>query len=236
MDGATVASFRRLLGKKLAINHYGNGEVVTAVPDAGEVAAEAYAYNSGKPKERLILKKKGRIKRSFMQGEIDKRKQEIEAKFRFSPNAAGRDIDAIDDSIVNGITMQLMVEHFRNRYNIGEIHARSTAPPIIRDCHRGVTFRSEDGVFVALDDKTGGILANSVIAQKLGVTTVDYTSLEELNEVINESGRNSREYCTECFGGPLIKPAISKPFIPQIEKINFEELIPRQRQLMAAGV
>lgn len=201
MDGETVAQFRKRLGVSLAKNHPGGGEVVTAIPESSCVAAAAYAECLGKPLERLILKDPFYIGRAFMQGERGKRAKGVEAKYNLSPDAKGKKLDAVDDSVVGGTTTEILDNHLLNVVGASEVHIRSSSPPVLADCPWGVNMRSKDGKFVALDEKTGQCLPESKIAKKIGATSIAYLTLEELKEVIAQGQCKPNEYCFRCLGG-----------------------------------
>lgn len=219
IDGETVEKFRARMGNLLAKKHPGGGDVVSAVPESANAAARSYAYSSGKPLEGLILKKRLSIKRSFMQGEMGKRKQIIEAKFDLSPDAEGKKIDLIEDSVVVGNTLRILNLSLRGVGAL-ETHIRPTAPKLIDDCPWGTNFRSEDGEFIA-KDKDGRTRTNEEIAKDLGVSSVDYPTLDELKEVVNQGKAGAENHCFKCMGGEGLRKAVIKNERPKVEPFIF---------------
>ncbi len=220
MDGGTNSSFREGLGEMLAERHQGAGKIVTSVPESGDDAAMAYAHKTKKKQKPIIRKVVSAISRSFMSGEIDERQQVAETKFKLSPDAKDQEIDIIDDSIVIGITSKVTTYNLLARIFAKLLHLRSTAPKIVKDCPWGVNMRSGIGRFIALDPESGRIRTNEEIAEEIGVTTVDYNTIEDLKDVMLRTGRNPENYCYHCFGGQGIKRSQKLDELSPIERIS----------------
>ena len=221
INGKSVAKFRKELGKILARKHKAAGDVVTAIPESSSVAALAYAQESGKELDRLILKEEN-VDRTFMAGEMKERTSKVETKYVIQPDIKGRSVDMVDDSVVIGNTIRILAANLRENYDVVKMHVLSTAPPIRRDCRYGVNMRSSDGEFVAAG-KNGGRRSDKEIAKSLGVTSVRYTTISDLREVARKVGVDPDTYCYECFGGPGLKPAILKAERPQVVPFSFEK-------------
>lgn len=219
MDEETISTFRKRLGRKLAQTHPGFGEVVSGVPKTAIVAANAFAHEEGKPAEGLVLKRDLSIGRSFMAGEMPNRIAEIEAKFDISPDIEGRAVELVDDSVICGNTLKVLLSNLRTDYDVPEIHVRSTAPKVVEDCSWGVNMRDVDGEFVAVDPVSGEIRSNQEIAKEIGATTIDYLSMEELKEVVSEGGMNPADYCYKCLGGEGLAPLKLRVSRPVVEKL-----------------
>lgn len=223
LRGETVSAFRKRLGQMLAKKHPSDARVITAVPDASVVAANACAYESGKPIERLVLKNPDRgFKRSFMAGEMGDRVREVEVKFDISPDVDGLDIELDDDSVVIGNTLKVLGSNLRER-GAKSLHARSTAPKIIRDCPWGTNMRSLDGEFIAIDPETGSVRDNNQIARELGLDSIDFNTVKELKVVADEGGHNPNTFCYYCFGGEGLSPAVLKSKRPEVEEFKFTD-------------
>lgn len=210
MDGETNGEFRARLGESLAENHPGDGEVVTAIPEASRSAAHGYAHVSGLPEAELVKKNPHSVGRSFIAGEMKDRRAMIESKFKISPAVKGREIVLVDDSIVCGNTSEILFDNLTEKFGAGGLHARSTAPKVIADCQRGVSMRSRDGRFLAVDELTGRTRTDQEMAEMIGAKTIAFLELSELQGALEEGGRDPKTYCFGCFGGQEFGPLIRR--------------------------
>jgi amidophosphoribosyltransferase len=219
-DDEPISRFRYRMGAMIARNHPGQGEVVTAIPESSCSATLGYAQTLDKPEKRLVLKRRGSVGRSFIKGEMGERSKTVDAKFTYSPEILGTAMDEIEDSVVNGTTMGIVSNKVWEKGATRQ-DLRPTAPAITADCQWGTNLRNSDGHFVALDPESGERLPDEEIAKKIGVTTIEYPTLDELKGVIAEGGQDPENYCFNCMGGRGLEPATLKSQPPAIEEFKF---------------
>jgi amidophosphoribosyltransferase len=103
-----------------------------------------------------------------------------------------RKVVIVDDSIVRGNTLKLLVKLIR-KANPKEIHLRITSPPIVSPCFYGMDFPSREELIAY---QHGGDVEK--IKEELGVDSLEYLSLDTLLKSVPHSTQKSG-YCTACF-------------------------------------
>lgn len=187
IDGVSVHSSRITAGKCLAKNPV-QADIVIGVPDSGLDAALGYSMQSGIPYGIGLIKNKY-IGRTFISPDADGRLDQV--KIKLSPIESvlkGKRIVLIDDSIVRGTTSKRIVKLLRDA-GAKEIHMRISSPPFLHPCYYGTDIDSEEN-----------LIANhhsvEEIAQLIGVDTLEYLSINDLKELVQNDG-----YCSACFNG-----------------------------------
>jgi len=105
----------------------------------------------------------------------------------------GRKVVVVDDSIVRGTTSKQLIKLIRSA-GATEIHFRVTSPMIRYPCHYGIDFPDPQELIANV---YGGDVEK--IRQELGVDSLEYLSLENLEASVPHS--DGQEYCTACFSG-----------------------------------
>lgn len=105
---------------------------------------------------------------------------------------ANRKVVIVDDSIVRGTTLKLLVDLIKQA-KPKEIHLRITSPPIISPCYYGMDFPSEEELIA--NQFNGDVEA---IRKSLGVESLNYLSVESLLESVPKTTEKT-DYCTACF-------------------------------------
>lgn len=108
-------------------------------------------------------------------------------------NVAGKRVVLIDDSIVRGTTSRKIIKMLRDA-GASEVHLRISSPPVIFPCYYGID----------TPDRKELIAANystEEIARILGANSLEYLSLNGLNEVFNGE---IHQFCTACFSGEYV--------------------------------
>jgi amidophosphoribosyltransferase len=101
----------------------------------------------------------------------------------------------VDDSIVRGTTSMKIVSMVRAA-GATEIHMRIASPPTTHSCFYGVDTPSRDHLMAAH-------LSTAEMAQKIGVDSLAFISLDGLYRAVGQSRRDTGapQYCDACFTG-----------------------------------
>ena len=105
-----VYSVRQRCGAELALESGPtNADLVSCVPDSAMAAAMAFAETAKLP-FREVMNKSRYVGRTFIQPTRELRQLAVVKKFApLSENVAGKRIILVDDSIVRGNTMQVLI-------------------------------------------------------------------------------------------------------------------------------
>lgn len=209
VDGLSIHRFRENAGRCLAKQAPVEADIVAGVPDSGLDAALGYSKESGIPYDMVFTKSKY-IGRTFIQNTQNKRQSLVALKLNPLRSVVnGKKIVLIDDSIVRGNTLRRIIKTLR-RVGAKEVHLRIAAPPFIDVCYFGTDI-----------DNRESLIANKYsveeIRQELGADSLEYLSLENLDEITKES--NIPSFCKGCFTG---KYPIEVP--DEIQKDTFEKI------------
>jgi amidophosphoribosyltransferase len=213
--GENVHLFRKKLGKRLAIEHPADADLVMPVPDSGTSAAIGYSEQSGLPFE-MGMVRSHYIGRTFISPSQDLRELQVSLKLAVVKEAvAGKRIVLVDDSIVRGTTTRGKIRAIRQA-GAKEVHMRVSCPPIRHPCFYGVDFPTKEE-----------LLANNrnfeEIREFLEVDSIGYISLEGM---LSCASQPPDHYCTACWTGKYRIPvdiAVSK-FVMEHHQMNlFDE-------------
>jgi amidophosphoribosyltransferase len=166
------------------------GDLVIAVPDSGNPAANGFAKASGLPQGDGLIKNRY-VARTFIQPGQELRKHGLRMKFNPLPEiVGGKRIVVVDDSIVRGNTTRQIIGMLRDA-GASEVHLRISAPPIRHPCHYGIDMSTRQEM-IAHDRSVADV------ARELGADSLAYLSLEGLYEAI---GSTRETHCDACFTG-----------------------------------
>jgi amidophosphoribosyltransferase len=187
--GAGVDRVRRAIGRRLAVEHPAEADVVIAVPDSSNSIALGYSEGSGIRYE-LGLIRNHYVGRTFIQPQQAGRDSSVRIKFNpVREILEGKSVVVVDDSIVRGTTSRKLVRTIR-RAGAREVHFRIGSPPVTSPCFYGIdTPRRRELI--------GALKSVEEIRDYLGVDSLGYLSLEGLLACEREGGR----YCHACFSG-----------------------------------
>ena len=190
LEGRLTQLSRRRMGEILWREAPVAADLVIAVPDSGNPAANGYAQASGLPKDDGLIKNRY-VARTFIQPGQDLRKHGLRMKFNPLPEIVrGKRVVVIDDSIVRGNTTRKIVSMLRDA-GAAEVHLRISAPPIRHPCHYGIDMSTPQEM-IAHERSPGEVAA------ELGCDSLAYLSLEGLYEAI---GSTRESHCDACFTG-----------------------------------
>lgn len=217
-EGRNVEEVRFLSGFKMGQRDESDVDCVCGIPDSGVGMALGYAEGKGVPYHRAITKYTPTWPRSFTPANQEMRS--LVAKMKLIPNRAmmeGHRVLFCDDSIVRGTQLKDNVKVLYD-YGAKEIHMRIACPPLIYGCpFIGFTSSKSDMELITrriIKDLEGDENKNldkyaqtdspeykkmvSVIAERFGLTSLKFNTLEILIEAI---GLPKCKVCTHCFDG-----------------------------------
>ncbi len=180
LNNRYVYTVREELGRELAREHPVEADLVAPVPDSSIPAALGYAFASGIPYGKAIIKNRY-SDRTFIKPDQRLRQLEVDLKFNMvKPQIEGKRLIIVDDSIVRGNTMKRLVAALR-RQGAKEIHLRSSAPPLRHPCYFGIDIPQEAELIAA-----GRTVQE--IADYIGVDSLGYLSIAGLGRAIAAGG------------------------------------------------
>ena len=137
------------------------------------------------------------VGRTFIKPSQDDR--DFGARMKYSPVREvldGRRVVVVDDSLVRGTTSRSLVRMLRGA-GAREVHFRIGSPPVKWPCFYGIDMPTRGELI-------GSGLEVPAIAEKLGVESLGYLSLEGMIEAVAAGG----PYCTACFSGDYPAPLV----------------------------
>ena len=217
-EGRNVEEVRFTSGLKMGQNDDSEVDCACGIPDSGVGMALGYAEGKGVPYHRAISKYTPTWPRSFTPSKQEMRS--LVAKMKLIPNRAmleGKRLLVCDDSIVRGTQLRDNVKVLYE-YGAKEVHIRIACPPLIYACpFVGFTASKSPLELITrriIEELEGDADKNlekyattgspeyekmvSIIAERFGLTTLKFNTLETLIESI---GLPKCKVCTHCFDG-----------------------------------
>ena len=217
-EGKNVEEVRFTSGLKMGQNDDSEVDCACGIPDSGVGMALGYAEGKGVPYHRAISKYTPTWPRSFTPSKQEMRS--LVAKMKLIPNRAmleGKRLLFCDDSIVRGTQLRDNVKVLYE-YGAKEVHIRIACPPLIYACpFVGFTASKSPLELITrriIEELEGDADKNlekyattgspeyekmvSIIAERFGLTTLKFNTLETLIESI---GLPKCKVCTHCFDG-----------------------------------
>ncbi|MFN3338622.1 MAG: amidophosphoribosyltransferase, partial [Dietzia sp.] len=190
-----VNSARVEIGRKLAVEHPVEGDLVIPVPESGTPAAVGYAQGSGIPFAQGLTKN-AYVGRTFIQPSQTIRQLGIRLKLNpLREVIQGKKLVVVDDSIVRGNTQRALIRMLREAGAL-EIHVRIASPPVRWPCFYGIDFASPAELIANGVDATDGMLEG--VRRAIGADTLGYISVDGM---ISATGQRPDELCAACFDG-----------------------------------
>ena len=217
-EGRNVEEVRFTSGLKMGQSDDSEVDCACGIPDSGVGMALGYAEGKGVPYHRAISKYTPTWPRSFTPSKQEMRS--LVAKMKLIPNRAmleGKRLLFCDDSIVRGTQLRDNVKVLYE-YGAKEVHIRIACPPLIYACPF-VGFTASKSplelitrrIIAELEGDADKNLEKyattgspeyekmvSIIAERFGLTTLKFNTLETLLESI---GLPKCKVCTHCFDG-----------------------------------
>jgi amidophosphoribosyltransferase len=190
LEGRVLQEVRGRMGEILAREAPADADLVIAVPDSGNAAANGFARESGLPKDDGLIKNRY-VARTFIQPGQELRKHGLRMKFNPLPAiVSGKRVVVVDDSIVRGNTTRQIVRMLRDAGAL-EVHLRISAPPIRHPCHYGIDMHTREEMVA--HERTPEQVADAV-----GADSLAYLSLDGVYEAV---GTPREVHCDACFTG-----------------------------------
>ena len=207
LDGYSVYEARKKAGKLLAKHCPVKADVVSGVPDSGNVAARGYSEESGIPFVEALARNRY-VGRTFIQPDQRQRESSLSVKLNaLRGNVRGKRVVLIDDSIVRGTTMRKIIKMLRDA-GAKEVHIRICSPIIKHPCHLGIDIQTYSQLIGAYKNE-------DEICESLGADSVRYLTVEQLLKTC-EGAKTG--FCLGCFNGEY-------PYSPddyQADKLKLE--------------
>jgi amidophosphoribosyltransferase len=190
ISGRNVYAARVEIGRKLAIEHPVEADMVIPSPESGIPAAVGYAQESGIPYG-IGLVKNAYVGRTFIQPSQTIRQLGIRLKLNpLREQVRGKRLVVVDDSIVRGNTQRAIVRMLREAGAL-EVHVRISSPPVKWPCFYGIDFATGAELLANGLDMDG-------IRRSIGADSLGYVSLEGL---IAATEQPKNRLCRACFDG-----------------------------------
>ena len=217
-EGRNVEDVRFTSGLKMGQRDDSEVDCACGIPDSGVGMALGYAEGKGVPYHRAISKYTPTWPRSFTPA--NQAVRDLVAKMKLIPNREllrGKRVIFCDDSIVRGTQLRDNV-NILYEYGAKEVHIRIACPPLIYACpFVGFTASKSPLELITrriIEELEGDADKNldkyattgspeyekmvSIIAERFGLTTLKFNTLETLVEAI---GLPKCKVCTHCFDG-----------------------------------
>jgi len=190
INGASVYQARLEAGRRLAIEHPVDADLVIGAPDSGLIAALGFSRESGIPYGSGLIKNRY-VGRTFIKPGQAQREMAVRIKFNtIKSEIEGKRIVMVDDSIVRGTTTKSIV-HMLKEAGAKEVHIRISSAPYKFPCHFGIDTPSSKHLVASTNTL-------EEIRDMLGADSLRYLSLEGLLKT--PIGANC-DFCCGCFTG-----------------------------------
>jgi amidophosphoribosyltransferase len=214
ISGRSVHAARVEIGRKLAVEHPVEADLVIPVPESGTPAAIGYAQASGIPYGSGLVKN-AYVGRTFIQPSQTIRQLGIRLKLNpLKDVIRGKRLVVVDDSIVRGNTQRALVRMLREAGAV-EVHVRIASPPVRWPCFYGIDFATR-AELVANGLEVDGV------RRSIGADTLGYITLEGL---VAATEQPKSRLCMACFDGtyPIPLPSealIGKHLLEDLDKLG----------------
>ncbi|WP_245717748.1 amidophosphoribosyltransferase [Nocardia jejuensis] len=205
ISGRSVHATRVDIGRRLAVEHPVEADLVIPVPESGTPAAVGYAQGSGVPYGQGLMKN-AYVGRTFIQPSQTIRQLGIRLKLNpLREVIRGKRLIVVDDSIVRGNTQRALIRMLREAGAL-EIHVRIASPPVKWPCFYGIDFASP-AELIANGVGGSGTVEEMVdgVRRSIGADSLGYISIDSM---IAATEQPSSRLCCACFDGtyPIALP------------------------------
>jgi amidophosphoribosyltransferase len=190
LAGRSVYESRVEMGRRLALEHPVDADMVMPTPESGTPAAIGYAEASGIPYGQGLVKN-AYVGRTFIAPSQTIRQLGIRLKLNpLREVIRGKRLVVVDDSIVRGNTQRALVRMLREA-GAAEVHVRISSPPVRWPCFYGIDFATRAELIA-----TG--LNSDEIRASVGADSLGYISEQAMVEATEQP---ADQLCTACFSG-----------------------------------
>jgi amidophosphoribosyltransferase len=191
--GKSVYSARHSMGRRLAIEHSVEADLVMPVPDSGVPAAIGYSEESAIPFA-MGLVRSHYVGRTFIEPQQSIRHFGVKLKLNALRGVlSGKRVIVVDDSIVRGTTSRKIVKMIRDA-GATEVHLRISSPPTAWPCYYGIDTPTRQELIASTHSHDE--IRRYVTADSLG-----YLSLDGLYAAV---GGDRKGFCDACFSGEYL--------------------------------
>lgn len=198
--GRSINRSRHKMGRRLAVEHPVEADIVVPVPDSGVAAAIGYASESGISFRQGIIRNHY-IGRTFIEPTQSIRSFGVRLKLNpIKDLIDGQKVVLVDDSIVRGTTSKKIVAMIREA-GATEIHVRISCPPTTSPCYYGVNTPKKAELIasqMSMDEVCSYIEADSL----------GYLSMKGMLEAI---GFEEGSSCVACWNGKYPTAVVNGP-------------------------
>jgi amidophosphoribosyltransferase len=188
--GVSVDAVRKALGRRLALEHPADADIVISVPDSSNAAALGYSQQSGIPLEFGMIRNHY-VGRTFIYPTSELRDYRVRIKYNpVKELLAGKRVVVVDDSIVRGTTSRKLMRMLRAA-GTREIHVRISSPPIRYPCFYGIDTPTREEL----------IAARSRVREIAGYLEVDSLGYLSVEGLLESTGLPPKDFCVACFTG-----------------------------------
>ena len=189
MDGESSYHVRERIGEELAkeetLDLVDDDWIVVPVPDSSYIAGSKYAQEKSLPYVQGLLKNHS-VGRTFIDN--TNRQYNIQLKFTHLKEALrGKKVILVDDSIVRGTTMKMLVKNLKEWSEVEEVHLRIGCPPITSPCSYGIDFPTIEELYAG---------NRSPDSTDFGADSLNYLSL---NGLMSALGKDRDDLCAACL-------------------------------------
>lgn len=178
------------MGKRLAIEHPAEADLIVPVPDSGVAAAIGYAAQSGINFRQAIIRNHY-IGRTFIEPSQSIRSFGVRLKLNpIRDLINGRRVVLVDDSIVRGTTSKKIVQMVKEA-GAKEVHMRISCPPTVSPCYYGVDTPRKAELIAAQ-------MSVEEVCRYIEADSLGYLSLDGMLEAIGFEADSS---CVACWNG-----------------------------------
>jgi amidophosphoribosyltransferase len=188
--GRSVMVARREMGRRLALRHPVEADLVVPVPDSGVSAALGYSEQSGIPFDFGIIRNHY-VGRTFIEPKQTIRSFGVKVKLNPVRHLlAGKRVVLVDDSIVRGTTSKKIVQMVREA-GAKEVHMRIACPPTTHSCFYGIDTPKRQHLIASY-------MPLAEITTFVEADTLGYLDLADLEGCMGDDGTG---FCYACFTG-----------------------------------
>ncbi|HJW71211.1 MAG TPA: amidophosphoribosyltransferase, partial [Geothrix sp.] len=188
--GQSVMVARREMGRRLAMRHAVEADLVVPVPDSGVSAALGYSEYSGIPFDFGIIRNHY-VGRTFIEPKQTIRSFGVKVKLNPVRHLLeGKRVVLVDDSIVRGTTSKKIVQMVREA-GAKEVHMRIACPPTTHSCFYGIDTPKRKNLIASY-------MSLAEITEFVGADTLGYLDIKDLEGCMGDDGTG---FCYACFTG-----------------------------------
>ena len=188
--GQSVMVARREMGRRLALRHPVEADLVVPVPDSGVSAALGYSEQSGIPFDFGIIRNHY-VGRTFIEPKQTIRSFGVKVKLNPVRHLlACKRVVLVDDSIVRGTTSKKIVQMVREA-GAAEVHMRIACPPTTHSCFYGIDTPKRQHLIASY-------MPHEEITTFVEADTLGYLDLKDLEGCMGDDGHG---FCYACFTG-----------------------------------